>query len=73
MESNIINDTLLDAFKEGTVSKKGIQIRTRFRLNTQNVIDAIETLLTKEIKQLTEIEINTLREMQHRLKTIQGE
>lgn len=68
MEENIINDALLDEFKAGEVSKKGVHLRTNFRVRTQHVINAINAMLSNEKWQLSNGEIAELKNMIKRLK-----
>ena len=58
-----IDIDLLKAYKKGDVTLSGVQIRTRFRLNIKNAIDAIANLSTAEHHQLSVNETAHLAEM----------
>ena len=73
MKNNLIDDKLLDSFKKGTTSKAGVQIRTKFKFNVQNVIDALAALLEDEAWQLGSGEIEELKNVMKRLITIRDE
>ena len=73
MKGNVINDNLLDSFKNGNTSKRGVHIRTNFRVACQNILDSLDDLLDEQKWQLSTSEIIELEKIKDKVKMIQRE